>query len=67
MVEALMAEIARMTNGSITERKKRIAELETQVEQLQRQTLALGAEATVDVPPQVVLGVKLTARRERAA
>jgi hypothetical protein len=44
---------------------QRIAELEAEIEELQRQALALGAEPTADVPPWVLLGVKIAARRAR--
>jgi hypothetical protein len=47
--------------------RQRIAELEAEIEALQRQAVALGAEPTADVPPWVLLGVKIAARRERAA
>jgi hypothetical protein len=36
---------------------QRIAELEAEIETLRRQALALGAEATVEFPPWVSLGV----------
>jgi hypothetical protein len=39
----------------------------TEIEVLQAAALALGAEPTADVPPWVLLGVKIAARRERAA
>ena len=59
MVDALMCEIERMADDPLplAERKKRIAELEVEIEVLQRQALTLGA-ATTELPPQVVLGVK---------
>jgi hypothetical protein len=38
---------------------QRIAELEAEIEALQRQALALGAEPSADVPPRVLLGVKI--------
>jgi hypothetical protein len=38
---------------------QRIAELEADIEMLQRQALALGAEPTAEVPPWVLLGVKI--------
>ena len=46
---------------------QRIGELEAEFEALQRQALALGAEPSADAPPWVLLGVKIAARRERAA
>jgi hypothetical protein len=48
-------------------RKRRIVEQEDEVEELPRQALALGAEPTADFAPWVLLGVKIAARRERAA
>jgi hypothetical protein len=45
---------------------QRIAELEAEIDALQRQALALGEEPTADAPPRVLLGVKIAARRERA-
>jgi hypothetical protein len=45
---------------------QRIAELEAELEALQRQALALGAEPTADVPPWVLLGVKIAAFEEFA-
>jgi hypothetical protein len=44
-----------------------IAALDAEVDAPRRQALALGAEPTADFPPWVLLGVKVTARRERAA
>jgi hypothetical protein len=38
---------------------QRIAELEAEIEDLQRQALALGAEPTADFAPWVLLGVKI--------
>jgi hypothetical protein len=37
--------------GSPQQRKKRIAELEVEIDGLQREALALGAEPTADFPP----------------
>jgi hypothetical protein len=45
---------------------QRIAELEAEIDALQRQPLALGAEPSADVPPWVLLGGKIAARREHA-
>jgi hypothetical protein len=45
---------------------QRIAELEAEIDALQRQALALGAAAIADSPPWVLLRVKIAARRERA-
>jgi hypothetical protein len=49
------------------EEGQRTAELEAEFEALQRQALALGAEPSTDVPPWILLGVKVAARRKRAA
>ena len=38
---------------------QRIAELEAEIDALQRQATALGAQPTADVPPWVLLGVKI--------
>jgi hypothetical protein len=38
---------------------QRIAELKAEIDALQREALALGAEPTVDVPAWVLLGVKI--------
>jgi hypothetical protein len=46
---------------------QRIAALDAQVDALQRQALALGAEPTADFPPWILLRVKVAVRRERAA
>jgi hypothetical protein len=46
---------------------QRIAELDAEIDALQRQALALGAEPTAGVPPWVLLGVEIAARREHAA
>jgi hypothetical protein len=43
--------------------RQRIAALDAEVDALQRQALALGAEPTGDIPPWVLLGVKIAARR----
>jgi hypothetical protein len=45
---------------------QRTAELEAEIEELQRQALALGAAASADSPLWVLLRVKIAARRERA-
>jgi hypothetical protein len=45
---------------------QRIAELEAEIEELQRQALVLGAEPSADFAPWVLLGVKIAARGERA-
>jgi hypothetical protein len=39
--------------------RQRIAELEAEVDALRRQAAAMGAEPTADVPPWVLLGVKI--------
>jgi hypothetical protein len=41
---------------------QRIAALDAEVDALQRQALALGAEPTADVPPWALLGVRIAAR-----
>jgi hypothetical protein len=38
---------------------QRIAELEAEIDELQRQALALGAERATGVPPWVLFGVKI--------
>jgi hypothetical protein len=38
---------------------QRIAELEAQIDAFQREAVALGAEPSADVPPWVLLGVKI--------
>jgi hypothetical protein len=45
---------------------QRTAELDAEIDALQRQALAPGAEPTADVPPWVLLGVKIAARRGAA-
>jgi hypothetical protein len=45
---------------------QRIAALDAEVDALQRQAVALGAEPTAEGPPRVLLGVKIAARRELA-
>lgn len=69
MVKALSHEIERMANVpmSLTERNKRIGELKSEIDTLQRQALALGAD-TSGLPPGVVLGVRaVEAKKSRAA
>ena len=68
MVDALMKEIERHANTPmpLAERKKRIAELEAEVEALQRRALALGADLCL-MPAPVVLGVRATRQTKRAA
>jgi hypothetical protein len=65
MVNALMKEIERQSNAPmpLAERKKRIGELTAEIDALQRQSLSLGAE-TSDLPPEVILGVRLARREE---
>lgn len=67
MVEALVKEAVHITNTPMSpaERAKRIAELEGEIEVLQRQALTLGADACV-LPPPVVLNVRIS-RQKRAA
>jgi hypothetical protein len=61
MVNALMREIDRVSNTPmpLPQRKRRIAELRREIDTLQRQSLALGEEAS-GLPPEVILGVKVT-------
>jgi uncharacterized small protein (DUF1192 family) len=63
MVSALMTEIERQSNTPmpLPERRKRIAQLTAEIDALQRQALALGADAA-DLPAPVVLGVKVVRR-----
>src|SRR5262249_6977457 len=65
MVSALLREVDRLANEPMppAARRQRISELEAQLELLQRQSLALGAEPS-DLPPQVVLGCKLATRQK---
>jgi hypothetical protein len=60
MVDALMREVERMANDPLppAARQKRIAELQAEIDTLQRQALALGA-GTSGLPPAVVLGVRV--------
>jgi hypothetical protein len=60
MVDALMREVERMANNPLppAARKRRIGELEAEIEELQRQALVLGAEPSADFAPWVLLGVK---------
>jgi hypothetical protein len=68
MMKALLQEIEHHSNTpmSLPERMKRIAELEAQVDTLQRRALALGADLCV-MPAQVILGVRATRPTKRAA
>jgi hypothetical protein len=68
MVNALMKEIERQSNAPmpLPQRKQRIAQLQAEIDTLQRQSLALGAD-TSDLPPAVVLGVRVASRSSRAA
>jgi hypothetical protein len=68
MVAALMAEITRMANDPMppAARKRRISELEAEIDALQRQELALSGQPAADAPPPVLLGVRVAARGERA-
>ena len=67
MVAALVKEIDRHANLPLPldERKKRISELEAEVEALQRRALALGADVCT-MPAAIVLGVRVS-RQKRAA
>lgn len=68
MVEVLSQEAERMANDPmpLADRKKRIAELKAEIDTLQRQSLALGAD-TSSLPAQVVLEVKVAAKTSRSA
>ena len=68
MAGALMKEIERQSNlpMPLPQRKRRIAELQAEIDTLQRQAFALGA-GTSGVPPEVVLGVRVASRSSRAA
>ncbi|MGE0037957.1 MAG: hypothetical protein AB7S93_20255 [Xanthobacteraceae bacterium] len=68
MVAALMHEIEHKagTTAQRAERTKRIARLDFELETLQREALALGAELNA-VPPAVLLGVRVAARQARVA
>jgi septal ring factor EnvC (AmiA/AmiB activator) len=65
MVSALLREVERQSNlpMPLPQRKKRIAELQAEIDTLQRQALALGA-GTSELPPAVVLGVRVARREE---
>ena len=60
MVNACMQEINRVSNLPVPlpERKRRITQLEAEIETLQRQALALGEDASI-LPPEVVLGARV--------
>ena len=68
MTNALLKEIDRLANlpMPLPQRKRRIAELQAEIDTLQRQALALGA-GTSGLPPAVVLGVRVGSRSSRAA
>jgi hypothetical protein len=69
MVTALLKEVERQSNVPmpLPERKRRIAELSREIDTLQRQALALGAD-TSGLPPPVVLGVRVAeTKASRAA
>jgi hypothetical protein len=68
MVEVLSQEVERMANDPmpLPKRQQRIGELEAEIDSLQRQALALGAD-THGLPPAVVLGVRVASRSSRAA
>ena len=60
MTSALLKDVERQcSTPPLAERRKRIAELQEQVDTLQRQTFALDANAT-GLPAEVVLGVKIS-------
>jgi septal ring factor EnvC (AmiA/AmiB activator) len=60
MVNALLREVERVSNRPmpLPQRKRRIAQLQAEIDTLQRQALALGA-GTSALPPAVVLGVRI--------
>jgi len=62
MVKALMGEVERQSNTPVplAERKKRIGELKSEIDTLQRQALALGDSN--GLPPEVMLGVRVVKR-----
>jgi hypothetical protein len=69
MVEVLSQEVERMANDQmpLAQRKKRIGELKSEIDTLQRHALALGA-GTSGLPPAVVLGVRVAeTKASRAA
>jgi hypothetical protein len=68
MTNALLGEVERVSNlpMPLPQRKRRIAELQAEIDTLQRQALALGA-GTSGLPPAVVLGVRVASRSSRAA
>jgi hypothetical protein len=76
VTEVILAEIERAANLPMPPegRRKRMGELRRQIDTLQRQAVALGAD-TRDLPAEVVLGVRVVhceqgkrvERRERAA
>jgi DNA repair exonuclease SbcCD ATPase subunit len=67
MVATLMKEIERQSNlpMPLPQRKRRIAELQAEIDTLQRQSLSLGAHPS-GLPPAVVLGVRVV-KKERVA
>jgi hypothetical protein len=60
LVNALLREVERVSNRPmpLPQRKRRIAQLQAEIDTLQRQALALGA-GTSALPPAVVLGVRI--------
>jgi hypothetical protein len=67
MVDALVKEVVRSGNTPPPdERKKRISELEAEIDALQRRALALGDDICV-MPAPVVLGVRVSRQTKRAA
>jgi septal ring factor EnvC (AmiA/AmiB activator) len=67
MVNALLREVERVANDPmpLPERKQRIAQLQAEIDTLQRQSLSLGAHPS-GLPPAVVLGVRMV-KKERVA
>ncbi len=69
MTNALLKEIERVSNlpMPLPQRKRRIAELRREIDELQRQAAALGEHAFA-LPPEVVLGVRVAeTKASRAA
>jgi hypothetical protein len=65
MTEVILSEIERAANTPLPreQRRKRMVELRHQIDELQRQGLALGAD-TYGLPPAVILGARLVQREQ---
>jgi hypothetical protein len=63
--EVILSEIERAANTPLPreQRRKRMVELRHQIDELQRQGLALGAD-TYGLPPAVILGARLVQREQ---